>query len=391
MVRVSAALASAAAPGAPLTALLILLLHGPVLFVSGVRMGGDSASYVYWAQRLVDSGFDYPTLLREANTGFPALLYALFVSLIALLRLAFGAHWPAALVMLNLAGHVAVGTMLVRLSVRVTGKGAAGWAALLLFLGCYDALSWVPFILSDTTFLFLVFLTFFLAARRVLGVARSWITVLPTAAAALFYRPTGIVLVPDLAWAIYLSRTRNVPLRGRALAGLALIILGTAAIFAWLMQDSGRWPLDSLANAFARTSHDYQLGAVVFGRPETFHAPPANLLDYMLISADRFIHFFAIGAVGFSLGHWVAALLFFVPCYLLSGWMLISLWRGDDALEEGGRRVLLFAVGAILSYALFHGLVQVDFDWRYRVPILPHLMLLAAAGAADLTRRAGAR
>ena len=28
--------------------------------------------------------------------------------------------------------------------------------------------------------------------------------------------------------------------------------------------------------------------------------------------------------------------------------------------------------------------VQVDFDWRYRAPILPHLILLAAGGLADL-------
>jgi hypothetical protein len=49
--------------------------------------------------------------------------------------------------------------------------------------------------------------------------------------------------------------------------------------------------------------------------------------------------------------------------------------------------VFLAAFGALLSYAIFHALVQVDFDWRYRIPILPHLILLAAGGLADLARR----
>jgi hypothetical protein len=37
---------------------------------------------------------------------------------------------------------------------------------------------------------------------------------------------------------------------------------------------------------------------------------------------------------------------------------------------------------------VFHGLLQVDFDWRYRVPVLPHLALLAAGGVAVLRRGA---
>jgi hypothetical protein len=53
--------------------------------------------------------------------------------------------------------------------------------------------------------------------------------------------------------------------------------------------------------------------------------------------------------------------------------------------------VFLAAAGAVLAYAVFHGLVQVDFDWRYRLPVIPHLILLAAGGIAVLGRGAAAR
>jgi hypothetical protein len=134
-------------------------------------------------------------------------------------------------------------------------------------------------------------------------------------------------------------------------------------------------------------AHDYALGEVVSGRLETYHDPPHAIIDYVAISVDRFVHFFAIGAHDFSAAHWAVELVFFLPAYGLAGWFVVALWRGRTMLQPRERKVLLAAMGAILSYAVFHGLVQVDFDWRYRIPIVPHLILLAAAGAADLFER----
>jgi hypothetical protein len=86
-----------------------------------------------------------------------------------------------------------------------------------------------------------------------------------------------------------------------------------------------------------------------------------------------------------------AELAFFLPCYSLAAWLALALWRGRTAFGASERKVFLAAFGALFSYALFHGLVQVDFDWRYRVPVLPHLILLAAGGLADLVRPSSPR
>lgn len=381
-------LAGARPPSAGTAALLIGACHGAYALAAGTRMAPDSQAYAYWSARLIESGFDYPRMLAEASVGFPAILYALFATLLSLLRLAFGAGWAAALVALNLAAHVALGLLVVRMAARATGSGAAAWAALLLYLGCFDLLMWVPFVLSDATFVLLAFSIFALAAARILGEARGWAAVLAPAAAGVFYRPTGMVLLPDLAWAIYLSKTRGGgPRRGPVLAALAFIVAAGALAFAWFVQEPSRWPFDAFSTAFRNVAADYALGEVVSGRPETRHSPPAALGDFLLISADRFVHFFAIGAAGYSLAHWLAGLAFFLPCYGLALWLAAALWRGRTAFGPPERKVLLAAFGAVLSYALFHALVQVDFDWRYRVPVLPHLILLAAGGLADLLRR----
>ncbi|HEX8525562.1 hypothetical protein [Allosphingosinicella sp.] len=370
----------------PLFALAaIAICHGAYVLLAGVMVAPDTGIYDFWAQRLIDSGFDYAAITAEASTRFPAVLYLLFVTFVALLKLLFGAAWATALVAINLAADAVLGALLVRLVGRTTASPLAGWVALGLYLGCFGIAQWVRFALSDTTFCLLAFLIFSLAAERVLGDARRWGGVALLAVVGVFYRPTGLVLLPDLGWAAYLSR-RGSPRIGRtaALLVLAALILGAAAAFAWFMQDPGRWPFDTLSATFRYVAADYALGEVVSARSETYHSPPSALLDYMLISADRFLHFFAPGAAGFSAGHWAAELVFFIPCYALALWLLVALCGGRTAFGDREQRVFLAAAGAILAYAVFHGLVQVDFDWRYRLPILPHLILLAAGGAADI-------
>ncbi|HYG48920.1 MAG TPA: hypothetical protein VD846_13390 [Allosphingosinicella sp.] len=371
---------------------LIGACHGVYALAAGVMMAPDSRSYAYWSARLIESGFDYPTVIAEATGGFPAILYALFGTLLALLRLAFGGGWATALVAMNFAAHVALGILIVRLAARATGSGAAGWGALLLFLACFDLLMWVPLVLSDATFVLIAFGIFTLAAARILGDAKGWLTVLAPAAAGVFYRPTGMVLLPDLAWAIYLAKTGRPRLRlGPVLAVLGTAIAAIVLVFAWFAQDPGRWPFEVLSTAFRNVAAEYAAGEVVSARPETYHAPPAALTDYVLISGDRFLHFFAIGAATFSAGHWLVELVFFLPCYALAGWLAVALWRGRTVFAAPERKVFLAAFGALLSYAVFHALVQVDFDWRYRTPVLPHLILLAAGGFADAVRRLAGR
>lgn len=379
-------------PSLWLSALLIAACRGAYLFIVGVRMAPDSVNYAYWSARLLDNGFDLPALLPEASVGFPAILYSLFVTLLALLRLAFGDGWAAATVALNLVASIALGLLIVRLTVRVTASAAAAWGALLLYVGCFDLLMWVPFVLSDTTFVLLAFGIFVLAAARILGDSRGWAAVMAPAAAGIFYRPTGMVLIPDLAWAIYLSRTGGRPIRRwPTVAAVAALVAAGVLVFAWVIQDPSRWPFDPLSVAFRNVAAEYAAGQVVSGRPETYHLPPTGLVDILLLSADRFVHFFAPGAADYSAAHWIAVLAFFLPCYALACWLAVALWRGRTDFGPAERKVFLAAFGAVFSYAVFHALIQVDFDWRYRTPILPHLILLAAGGLADLTRTRAAR
>jgi hypothetical protein len=372
------------APSPALVFALAAAANGLFAAVSGVRYGGDSRGYAQAADRLIESGFDYVTVVSQTHSTYPTVMYVLFATVVALLKLLFGGGWDTALVVLNVLAAAGTAALAVGVARRATESALAAWGATALFLGCFGITAWTPFILSDTTFLLLSFLVFAAAADRVLHREKGWAPVFALAVAAAFYRPTGVVLIPAAAWAMYLARSQ--PGRGRRMVSGALALAGVAGVFlfCWILQRPSRWPVDALTGTLDQTAEFYALGEVVSARPSTYHAPPSTVLEYAAIAADRFLHFFAVGADDFSLAHTLVNAAFFVPVYGLAVWLAVAMLRGRDGLSQPRRDVLLAAAAFVLVTAVFHGLLQVDFDWRYRVPILPHLVVLAAGGIAAL-------
>ncbi len=361
----------------------LLAIMGLNLLWFGPGMGGDTPTYLLWADRLRASHFDLIGEIRAFNQP-AAITYSLFVTLLALLRM-LGPAWLAGLLVLNLVAMAAVGALVVRLVVRITGDRRCGWIALVLLLACHDLWQWSRYLLSDPIFLLLAYGVFLMEARRLLGVRKRWLTVFAASAVASLFRPTGIVMFPITAWSFLLANTANTRLsRRRILAGLVVIGALGLGLFGAIVQAPGHWPLGPTRPLFDLIASDYAKGQVVWDRLETFHASPQGLTDVWLISLDRLWHYFAIGAAGFSHGHWLVNLVFFVPTYALAGYFVVRLVGGRSRLGRGEQNVCYAALGAIVFYALFHGAIQVDYDWRYRVPILPHLILLAACGAGEL-------
>jgi hypothetical protein len=369
----------------------VSLVFGAYGLVSGLGFGPDSRAYSAAADQLIATGFDYPTVVGESRATYPPSMYVGFATVVALLKLTLGGFWTVGLAVLNVLAAGGVAALLARLTQRATDSTAAAWAGLALLLACFNIAVWTRFILSDGTFLLVAFGVFALAADRILRREGSWLPIFALAVVATFYRPPGVVLIPAVAWALYLSRSR--PGRGRkavvALAGAAAVA-GTL-LFSWILQEPSRWPFDAFTKPLARTAYFYEIGEVVSARPVTYHAPPTSVLEYAAIAGDRFLQFFAITTADFSLAHDVVNALFFVPCYALTAWLLVAMARGRDGLSQPQRDVFWAAAGFVLLTAAFHGLLQVDFDWRYRSPILPHLVLLAAGGAAVLLRRRDVR
>jgi hypothetical protein len=144
------------------------------------------------------------------------------------------------------------------------------------------------------------------------------------------------------------------------------------------MAEPESWPLPVGGGNISYTAHYYDQGQVVWKRYATYHAEPESLLDYHLITLDRLRYWFACYESEFSFAHKLYNCVFYIPLFLGSAATLI-LWtfRAFRDNEQCDRLVTVL-LAMVLSFSAMHAMLQVDYGWRYRVPIIPCLMLLTA-------------
>jgi hypothetical protein len=372
----------------------ITLRRGPV--VSTV----DTATYSRWADLLVAAHFDYFTWSRSIDFVVPPLAYSGWVTVVALNKLAFGAAWADGILALNLAAAIVSVGIVLRLVAGVTASRLAVGAAAASFFVAFELFLWIPYALADVTFMFLTVAVFSLLVSNALsgghhGLARR---ALPFALGllALAYRPAALPLVVVMIVAgVAGGRLRAADAAARVTAarrigvGIGFVIAAAILVDALLMSDPSRWPFPFLSSWIRELGQEFQAGYVIYGRPETYHPAPGGFLDYVWLDVDRLRSFFVFTAAGFSREHVLVNVAFFVPAYV--GWAIaaVSLLRGKSGSTWPEWWATVLGTLFVLSFCLFHSLQQIDFDWRYRLPCLPVLAMLAAIGWHRLLRRFG--
>lgn len=371
--------------------LLLLLLHGAFVVVAGVRSGSDTPKYVQWSDRLISLGFDYIAYLRGFSYSVPPVTYVSFVTLVAGCRMIAGEHWGTLLVLINLLCTSAAGALLVRQLFERTGSRLAAFAALLFYAAAFDIFNWARYVLSDIVFFFVAFMCLVLLLRPS-GSSRD--RSLPSVAAAvvmillaLTVRPVGFLLLALIPAKMYLEYRRRRPhfLRDAAVVSVgAALLMATALVHAHFAQNPSEWPFEALKRSVEYDAMIYARGEVVNARLETYHARPESLGDYLAITGDRALHYFAFTAEDFSALHSVVSGAFYLPLYVGAIAALLSLLhpRTRARMSEEHRDAMLLHLWMIVLFTVFHALVQVDFDWRYRLPIMPSLIFLAASAVA---------
>lgn len=358
-------------------------------------MGGDSLGYSRWADSLIEHQFNYVAYLKDSSFHFPPFFYLGFVSVVALAKLLAGDYWPHALMVLNIVLGGLTGAMVFNLARLVTGRMVGGWAALVMYLACFEVFNWQRFALSDSIFLFLTVAIF----RTIAGIFSRddfpWkflVGLVVLLGLALPFRPTSIALLPASASALWIWWNRRKcgdmdeypGFRPSKAIVSVLLLLATFFMHTYFIQDHTRWPFGVFSRSLEYYAREYGEGRVVDGRPDTYHPEPISALDYALITADKLAHYFYFTAKDFSLKHNLTSSLFFVPVYLLVAVAIGGLMTRKVRISGRGEAIALASFFFIASFAILHAMTQVDFDWRYRLPIIPHLILFAAVGVATI-------
>ena len=161
----------------------------------------------------------------------------------------------------------------------------------------------------------------------------------------------------------------------------ACVFIPAVIIFhSYFMLHPDKWPFSFLSSTVSYIASDYQRGIVIYDHPETYHFPSHNILSYSLISAHKIVAFFYINVDSYSFRHGLLNYIFFLNTYGFSIFATTKLFKKDNGPSPEKWWCIFSCVLFIFLFAFFHALEQIDFDFRYRVPCLLPLILLATLG-----------
>jgi len=112
-------------------------------------------------------------------------------------------------------------------------------------------------------------------------------------------------------------------------------------------------------------------GMIIHDRPQTWVDPPNNFIDVVYIYFLRLVNFFNPYASTFSIVH--IALNAIQIGLILFSVFIWSLFGGHVKIHD---KIFLFILLLSFSVAAFHSFILIDYDWRYRFPIILPLILL---------------
>lgn len=366
------------------------LLYAAVVWRTGAHLSADSKTYATWADTLIAEHFDYRAYLSATHFVVPPVLYVVWITTVALCKVALGAAWPAGILALNCVSATAVLYGLASGTGRLTRSPVAAFAAAALFVASIDALLFLSYALSDVLFMGLAAGVLLLGLSVASGAApetreRRLLAGTALVVVACVFRPTGPPLVLFWLGAVWLALGRGLRARHAWAAVGVLALAGAAGVVleAAMMQDPAGWArVGGQSEWMRQLSAEARLGIVVFDRPATFLPEPHSLVDFVRLTLTKWAYYFAPWLTGYSRVHTLADAGFFGATYLLS---LVAVWRSPRW------RLTSLLVVYIGAFSLFHAVQQIDFDLRYRLPVLPALCVLAALGVEAVAGRGAAR
>jgi len=243
--------------------------------------------------------------------------------------------------------------------------------------------------MTDATFLLPSFAVFYFATRAAAAESRAtakWITAVVLFVITVFCRPTGclvgVALICCVLFSPKVTRRRSVSF-WRTMTVVVLLAATTFVSVAWIVSQPSRWRSTFMAPAVRVLSTRAAAGEVVEGH--TYQRSPQGVAEYFALYVEKFARFFQVATGGFSRIHNAYELLFFVPLYACA--IAAVAWMAMQRGIRGPEIAVLVALIEILTFAAFHAMTIVDYIWRYRLPVLPHLIFLAAFGAAQMQER----
>ncbi len=338
---------------------------------SGYIESSDSHKYSRWADSLIGLKFNLIEFYNiEQADHKPHLFFSTIpVLLISLCKVIFLNNWQLAFVILNL--------FFIYLSLIYFTKSLllVGVRPILIFISLpaivisVDILIWPKYILSDSSYAFLVLLANYFIVKSIyedkfLYKETSLIIFLLLAS-----RPTSFPIVYAILFFIMLYRLQIFSVHKNILLFIFFLFFSTPLILTIIYQF-----IDLNFNQISQVdflTSMVKIGMIIHDRPETWVDIPNSFFDILYIYFLRFVNFFNPYAETFSIVH-IILNIFQIFLIILS----ILIWFIFGNLIKSFNKIFLFVIILSFSVAAFHSFTLIDYDWRYRFPLILPLLTL---------------
>ena len=342
---------------------------------SGFSMSSDSVRFSRWSDKLIELNFNlYEFYSIDKAAHRPSLFFfTVPVVLIAICKVFFISYWQYAFILLNLSLLFFTLVIFVK-CLLVTGvRPIVISLSLPVIVLSVDILTWPRFILSDMIYAFLVILGTHFIIKLIVKKKFSFLEILLILLLLLGSRPSSVPVILAITSFIIITKTQFFLIKKNILIVIFLMLISTpfllALVYSIIESNFNEIPKVDFLTSMVKA------GMIIHDRPSTWVDVPVSFIDIVHIYFLRIINFFNPYASTFSILH---VLLNFFQTFLI--FFSLLFWFFSSNHNKVYNQIFFFIVILSFFVASFHSFILIDYDWRYRFPIiLPMIMFLPIA------------
>jgi len=333
----------------------------------GYIMSGDSKSYSEWADILIKLNFNLYNYYSQNTFINPNYIYTIPVLVIALLKILFGTEWQMAFLYFNLTLIIFSIIIFTKCLLLLKVRPLIISLPFPMLTLSVDLLIWPRYMLTDMIFSFLVLLLILIMIKDIVSKELSYFSLLLMIVMIFLTRPTSIPFI--FAIIFFIGLTKIIYSSKFIIKFILTLILFVPFIFAIIFQLMETHMPD--VPQIILLSEMVNVGMVIHDRPETWIGVPKSFFDLAYLYFIRFVFFFTPYATSFSSIHIILNILQTLVIFFS---IFIFLFFRTN-IETMNKSVILILIIS-LCVAFFHSFTLIDYDWRYRFPIIMPLIMI---------------
>jgi len=336
---------------------------------NGYVMSPDSYTYSRWADELIKLEFNFISYYAQNTFIAPSFFYTTPVLIISLMKVIFEAEWQTAFLIFNLSLLLLSQLLIIKSLLLLEVRPVLISLTMFVLITSVDLLVWPRYVLSDMIFSFLVILSIYIMIKGFVTGKLNFIGIISVIGIIFLSRPSSLPILFTFFSFFVITRFQILTKPKIILLLFLLFFIITPLFFSYLHQLSEINLNENKLTGFLFSM--VKEGMIIHDRPETWISSPISFIDVSYLYFIRLINFFrpyidAFSSIHILLNSLVAIIILFS----------ITIWIFFGGKIKSHDKTILFILLLSFFVAAYHAFTLIDYDWRYRFPIIMPLIMI---------------